>query len=398
MISKKMKAQIEGGSAIRALFEEGKIMADRYGAENVCDFSLGNPNLPPPESFKNAVISVLDEESPVYVHGYMNNGGYESVRSEIAASTNKKFGTDFGVNNIVMSVGAAGGINAALKTLLDPGDEVVVFAPYFGEYRAYTSNYDGVLVEIPANPPTFQPDAIALEKALSPKTKAVIVNTPNNPTGVVYTEESIKAIAETLEKKEREYCTSIYLIADEPYRELVYDSDIKVPYLTKYYHNTIVGYSFSKSLSLPGERIGYVVIPNEADDYNDLFDGIVTATRISGFVNAPSLVQLAVAKCLDEQADIEFYGKNRDMLYNGLTAAGYECVKPDGAFYLWVKTPVEEAEFINICKEHMMVVVPGSSFGGPGYVRLAYCISPDVIKMSIPRFEKIMSELKKEEA
>jgi len=294
-----------------------------------------------------------------------------------------------------MSVGAAGGINATLKTLLDPSDEVVVFAPFFGEYRAYTANYDGVLVEVPANPPTFQPDIAGLENALSPRTKAVIVNTPNNPTGVVYTEESVIAIADTLRNKEAEYGTSIYLIADEPYRELVYDSDIEVPYLTKYYHNTIVGYSFSKSLSLPGERIGYVVIPDEADDYNDLFDGIITATRISGFVNAPSLVQLAVAKCLDEQADIEFYGKNRDMLYNGLTEAGYECVKPDGAFYLWVKAPIDEAEFINICKEHMMVVVPGSSFGGPGYVRLAYCISPDVIKKSIPRFEKIMSEIKK---
>lgn len=395
MISKKMKAQIEGGSAIRALFEEGKIMADKYGAENVCDFSLGNPNLPPPESFKNTVISVLNEEEPVYVHGYMNNGGYESVRAAIAASINKRFGTAFGVKNIIMSVGAAGGINATLKTLLDPGDEVVVFAPFFGEYRAYTANYDGVLVEVPANPPTFQPDIAGLEKALSPRTKAVIVNTPNNPTGVVYTEESVIAIADTLRNKEAEYGTSIYLIADEPYRELVYDSDIVVPYLTKYYKNTIVGYSFSKSLSLPGERIGYVVIPDEADDYKDLFDGIVTATRISGFVNAPSLVQLAVAKCLDEQADIEFYGKNRDMLYNGLTEAGYECVKPDGAFYLWVKTPVEEAEFINICKEHMMVVVPGSSFGGPGYVRLAYCISPDVIKKSIPRFKEIIKEIKK---
>lgn len=395
MISKKMKAQIEGGSAIRALFEEGKIMADKYGAENVCDFSLGNPNLPPPESFQNAVISVLNEEEPVYVHGYMNNGGYESVRAAIAASINKRFGTAFGVKNIIMSVGAAGGINATLKTLLDPGDEVVVFAPFFGEYRAYTANYDGVLVEVPANPPTFQPDIAGLEKALSPRTKAVIVNTPNNPTGVVYTEESVIAIADTLRNKEAEYGTSIYLIADEPYRELVYDSDIVVPYLTKYYKNTIVGYSFSKSLSLPGERIGYVVIPDEADDYKDLFDGIVTATRISGFVNAPSLVQLAVAKCLDEQADIEFYGRNRDLLYNGLTDAGYECVKPDGAFYLWVKTPVEEAEFINICKEHMMVVVPGSSFGGPGYVRLAYCISPDVIKKSIPRFKEIIKEIKK---
>ena len=363
MISKKMKAQIEGGSAIRALFEEGKIMADKYGAENVCDFSLGNPNLPPPESFKNAVISVLNEEEPVYVHGYMNNGGYESVRAAIAASINKRFGTAFGVKNIIMSVGAAGGINATLKTLLDPGDEVVVFAPFFGEYRAYTANYDGVLVEVPANPPTFQPDIAGLERALSPRTKAVIVNTPNNPTGVVYTEESVIAIADTLRNKEAEYGTSIYLIADEPYRELVYDSDIVVPYLTKY--------------------------------YNDLFDGIITATRISGFVNAPSLVQLAVAKCLDEQADIEFYGKNRDMLYNGLTEAGYECVKPDGAFYLWVKAPIDEAEFINICKEHMMVVVPGSSFGGPGYVRLAYCISPDVIKKSIPRFKEIIKEIKK---
>ena len=318
------------------------------------------------------------------------------MRAAIAASINKRFGTAFGVKNIIMSVGAAGGINATLKTLLDPGDEVVVFAPFFGEYRAYTANYDGVLVEVPANPPTFQPDIAGLEKALSPRTKAVIVNTPNNPTGVVYTEESVIAIADTLRNKEAEYGTSIYLIADEPYRELVYDSDIVVPYLTKYYKNTIVGYSFSKSLSLPGERIGYVVIPDEADDYKDLFDGIVTATRISGFVNAPSLVQLAVKKCLDEQADIEFYGRNRDLLYNGLTDAGYECVKPDGAFYLWVKAPIDEAEFINICKEHMMVVVPGSSFGGPGYVRLAYCISPDVIKMSIPRFKEIIKEIIKE--
>lgn len=394
MISKKIKAGVEGGSAIRALFEEGKNLADRYGAENVCDFSIGNPNIAPPEAFRKAVTDIINEEDPMYVNGYMNNAGYEEVRQAVADNLNRRFGTSFGVSNIIMCVGAASGLNVILKTLLNPGDEVVAFAPYFLEYRNYVGNYDGKLVEVPANPPTFIPDMDQFASVITPETKAVIINNPNNPTGIVYGEDTVKAIADVLTAKEKEFGTSIYLISDEPYRELVYDSDTEVPYLTKYYHNTIVGYSFSKSLSLPGERIGYIVIPSEADDYQDVFDGAVLSTRISGFVNAPSLIQLAVARCLDETADIEFYGRNRDMLYNALTEMGFECVKPEGAFYLWVKTPIDEAEFVDLCKKHLVLVVAGSGFAGPGYVRLAYCISPEVIERSIPKFAAIMDEIK----
>jgi len=394
MISEKMKALVAGSSAIRAMFEEGKLMAAKYGAENICDFSLGNPNLNPPARVGEAIREVLDEYEETAIHGYMNNAGYEHVREDIAQSINARFGTNFTQKNIIMSVGAAGGLNVALKSLINPGDEVIAFAPFFGEYRSYVANFDGKLVIIPPNPPTFQPNLDEFEKAITSKTKAVIVNTPNNPTGVVYTEENIKKLAAIMEKKQVEYGTDIFLISDEPYRELVYDAQTEVPYLTKYYANTIVGYSYSKSLSLPGERIGYIVIPNEVADFEDMVSAANTATRIMGFVNAPSLMQLAVAKCLDEKADIDFYKRNRDMLYNGLTEAGYECVYPDGAFYLWMKAPIEEQEFVKLAKDNQVITVGGSSFGGPGYIRMAYCVSPKTIETALPRFKKIMEEIK----
>ena len=393
MISRKVKAGVEGGSAIRAMFEEGKKLADQYGAENVCDFSIGNPNIAPPEAFKEAVIDIISNEDPIYVHGYTANAGYPEVRQAVADNLNEKHGTAFDANNIIMCVGAASGLNVTFKTLLNPGDEVIAFAPYFVEYRNYVSNYEGVLVEVAPNPPAFLPDMEAFAAAITPKTKAVIVNNPNNPTGVVYGEDTINAIADVMRAKEAEYGTSIYLISDEPYRELVYDKDTVVPYLTKYYHNTIVGYSFSKSLSLPGERIGYIVVPSEVDDYQDVFDGMVLCTRISGFVNASTIQQLAVARCLNETADIDFYGRNRDMLYDGLKEAGLECVKPEGAFYMWVKTPIEEAEFVALCKKHLLLVVAGTGFAGPGYIRLAYCISPETIKKAIPKFKAVMEEI-----
>lgn len=393
MISKDVKKGVENGSAIRALFEEGKNLADKYGAENVCDFSLGNPNIAPPDAFRKSIVDILENEDPVYVNGYMNNAGYPEVRSAVAENLNKRFDTSFNANNIIMCVGAASGLNVILKTLMNPGDEVITFAPYFLEYRNYVNNYNGKLVEVPANPPTFMPDIEAFEKLITPTTKAVIINNPNNPTGVVYDASVITAIAEVLNKKEKEFGTSIYLISDEPYRELVYDKETVVPYITKFYHNAIIGYSFSKSLSLPGERIGYLVIPSEADDYQDVFDGAVLCHRILGFVNAPSLIQLAVARCLDETADIDFYGKNRKLLYDALTEMGFECVKPEGAFYLWVKTPIDETEFVNLCKKHLILVVAGSGFAGPGYVRLAYCISTDVIEKAIPKFKAIMEEI-----
>ena len=341
MISEKMTAMVKNSSAIRAMFEEGKIMAAKYGAENVYDFSLGNPNVPAPEAVKQAIEEILQEEDPLMVHGYMSNSGYEDVRAAIADSLNQRFGTSFHLENILMTVGAAGGLNVVMKTLLNPGEEVLTFAPYFGEYRSYVSNYEGILKAVPANTVDFQPNLEQFEEMICEKTKAVIVNSPNNPTGVVYSEATIQKMAAILEKKEKEYGTSIYLVSDEPYRELAYDG-VEVPYLTKYYHNTIVGYSYSKSLSLPGERIGYLVIPDEADDSETIIGAANVANRILGYVNAPSLFQRVIAKCLDAKVDLEYYNRNRKTLYEGLTKAGFSCVKPEGAFYLWMKSPIED--------------------------------------------------------
>ncbi len=332
MISKKMENMVANSSAIRAMFEEGNRLAGIYGAENVYDFSLGNPNVPAPETVKDAIRELLNEEDPVVLHGYTNsNAGYEDVRTAVAESLNAKFGTNFSAKNITMTVGAAGGLNVILKSLLNPGDEVIAFAPYFGEYRSYTNNYDGVLVEISPDTETFQPKLDEFEAKITAKTKAVIVNTPNNPTGVVYSEETIKKMAAIMEAKQKEFGTDIYLISDEPYRELAYDG-VEVPYLTKYYANTVVGYSYSKSLSLPGERIGYLVIPNEAADSEKLIGAANVATRILGFVNAPTLQQKVVKKCLNEKTDISYYNRNRETLYHGLKELGFECIKPEGAF------------------------------------------------------------------
>ncbi len=393
MIAEKMKNMVANSSAIRAMFEEGNRLAGIYGAENVYDFSLGNPNVAAPEAVKQAIRELLDEEDPVVLHGYTNsNCGYADVRETVAASLNERFGTHFEGKNIVMTVGAAGGLNVILKSLINPGDEVIVFAPYFGEYRSYTNNYDGVLVEISPNTENFQPKLDEFEQKITPKTKAVIVNTPNNPTGVVYSEETIRRLAAIMDAKQKEYGTEIFLISDEPYRELVYDG-AKVPYLTKYYANTVVGYSFSKSLSLPGERIGYLVIPDEVSDSEELLAAANVATRILGFVNAPTLQQKLVAKCIREKTDISFYDRNRETLYNGLRECGFECIKPEGAFYLFVKSPAaDEKEFCAAAKKYNILIVPGSSFGCPGYVRLAYCVSYGTIVNSLPKFKELSKE------
>lgn len=393
MISKKMENMVANSSAIRAMFEEGNRLAKIYGSENVFDFSLGNPNVPAPDAVKYAIKELLDEEDPVVLHGYTNsNAGYEDVRIAIADSLNERFGTHFCSKNITMTVGAAGGLNVILKSLINPGDEVITFAPYFGEYRSYTDNYDGVLVEVSPNTTDFQPKLDEFEQKISPKTKAIIVNTPNNPTGVVYSEETIQKMAAILEKKQKEYGTDIYLISDEPYRELAYDG-VEVPYLTKYYANTIVGYSYSKSLSLPGERIGYLVIPDEASDSEKLIGAVNVATRILGFVNAPTLQQKVVKACLNEKTDISYYDRNRETLYNGLKNLGFDCIKPEGAFYLFVKSPIaDEKEFCNEAKKYNILIVPGSSFACPGYVRMAYCVSYETIVNSLPEFAKLAKQ------
>ena len=394
MIADKMVDLVKNSSAIRAMFEEGKIMAAKYGAENVYDFSLGNPNVPAPAEVKKAVFEELEKEDPVVLHGYMNNSGYEDVRAAIADSINRRFQTSFGEQNIIMTVGAAGGLNVILKTLLNPGDEVIVIAPYFGEYNSYVSNYDGKIVVVSPNTENFQPNLEELEQKITANTKAVIINSPNNPTGVVYSEDTIRKMADILRGKEKELGTDIYLISDEPYRELVYDG-IEVPYLTKYYENAIIGYSYSKSLSLPVERIGYLVIPDEVSDAEDVIAAANVATRILGYVNAPSLMQKVVAKCLDAKVDVPFYNRNREALYNGLKELGFECIKPEGAFYLFVKSPVEDEKvFCAAAKKYNILIVPGSSFACPGYVRIAYCVSYETIMNSMPGFKALAEEFK----
>lgn len=380
------------GSAIRAMFEEGTKMAKEFGRENVYDYSLGNPSVEPPVEVKDALYAVLTEENPNAVHGYMNNAGYEDVRSAIAEHLNSNFGTSFTMRNILMTVGAAGGLNVILKVLLNPGDEVLSFTPFFGEYRNYVKNFFGNLITVPTDPETFQPVPELLAAAITPKTKALIINNPNNPTGVVYSEDTIKSIAKVLKEKSEQFGNPIYLIADEPYRELVYDG-AEVPYLTKYYKNTIVGYSYSKSLSLPGERIGYLVMPDELDDADEIIPGAAAANRVLGFVNAPSLIQRAILRCLDAKVDVEIYNRNRELLYSKLTEYGYSCVKPQGAFYMFVKAPGgDDKSFVEAAKKYHLLLVAGSGFGGPGYLRIAYCVDYDMIVRSLPAFEKLAKE------
>ena len=392
MISEKMKPYVKNNSAIRMMFEEGNRLRAKYGADKVFDFSLGNPSVPAPDCVCEAIIELVNETDPTVLHGYMSNAGFEDVRQTIAESINKCFDTKFSAKNLIMTVGAASGLNVILKTILNPGEEVIVFAPYFLEYGAYVRNYDGVLVEISPDTATFQPNLAEFEKKITPKTKAVIVNTPHNPTGVVYSEETIRKLSAILEAKQKEFGTVIYLISDEPYRELAYDG-VEVPYLTKYYDNTVVGYSYSKSLSLPGERIGYLVIPDEADGSEELISAATIANRTLGCVNAPSLIQKVVAKCVDAKTDLAAYDKNRQALYNGLKECGFECIKPQGAFYLFVKSPVaDEKAFCEAGKKYNILMVPGSSFACPGYVRLAYCVSYETIVNSLPEFKKLAAE------
>ncbi len=394
VIAKAMEVQVQNSSIIRAMFEEGKRLAAIHGAENVFDFSLGNPSVEPPAAIKQAIIDILNEKDAISIHGYMNNSGYEEVRTAIANSLNAKFGTAFTLKNILMTVGAAGGLNVIFKTLLDPGDEVITFAPFFGEYRNYVANFQGQLIVVPANTTDFQPDLEELRAKITPRTKAIIINSPNNPTGVVYSVDTISKLADILREKQDQLGTQIYMVSDEPYRELVYDN-VEVPYLTKYYANTIIGYSFSKSLSLPGERIGYLVIPDEAVDSERIIAAANIANRILGFVNAPSLFQLVIARCLDAKLDIEMYNRNRELLYNELVAYGYQCIKPEGAFYLFIKTPLEDdLEFCNLAKQKNILIVPGTSFGCPGYARIAYCVAYETIERSLPGFKALRREVK----
>lgn len=391
MISNRMKKLVNNNSVIRQMFEEGKKLKEKYGEENVYDFSLGNPSVQPPDEVNLAIRKSLEINS---IHNYMSNSGYEDVRQKISESLNSRFNTKYSNKNIIMSVGAAGGINVTLEAILNPDEEVIVFIPYFMEYKNYIENYNGKVVEVLCNE-NFEPDMEDFEKKITSYTKAVIVNSPNNPSGIVYSEKIIEELASILKKKEQEFNHTIYLISDEPYREIVYDN-INVPYLTHYYKDTIVIYCYSKSLSLPGERIGFVAIPDEVEDSEELIQAMTITTRILGFVNAPSLIQKAIAECVNITCDMSEYEKNRDILYNGLIDNGYECKKPQGTFYLFLKSPIkDEKEFCNIAKKFNILMVPGSSFAMPGYVRLAFCTETKIVKKSIDKFKELMDEIKK---
>lgn len=389
MLSNRIKDLMVGSSAIRAMFEEGKRLAAIHGEENVFDYSLGNPYAEPPETVKNTIIDILSEESPNLVHGYMNNSGYPDVRAKIADFTNKKYTLNLNENNIIMTCGAAGGLNIIFKTLLNPGDEIITFAPYFGEYKNYVNNYDGRLVIASSNLDNFQPNLNDLESKITNKTKGILINSPNNPTGAVYSEETIKALAEILTRKQKEFNTSIYLIADEPYKEIIYDG-VKVPNILNYYNNSLVCYSYSKSLSLPGERIGYIIANNGLDYFDEFMQGLNVANRVIGFVNAPSLFQRVVSRTLDSEVNVDIYKKNRDLLYNHLTKIGFSCVKPNGAFYLFPKSLIEDdVKFCQDAKKFNLLVVPGTAFGCPGHFRISYCVSYDKIEKSLAAFDKL---------
>lgn len=394
MISKVMSGHVAGSSVIRAMFEEGKRLAAIHGAENVFDFSLGSPNVEPPATIKQAIFDILNEESPNAVHGYMNNSGYPEVRKAIAEFLSAKHQVTLNEDNILMTCGAAGGLNVLLKTILNPGDEVITFAPYFVEYRSYVSNFGGELVVVPTDIDTFEPNLEALKAAITPKTKAVIINSPNNPTGVIYSEQAIKGLAEVLEECQGTLGTSIYLISDEPYREISYDG-VQVPYVLKYYRNSFIGYSYSKSLSLPGERIGYIVANGGMDDFEHVVPAMNVANRILGFVNAPSLFQKVIARCLDSEVDVNIYKRNRDLLYNHLVSIGFTCVKPEGAFYLFPRSPIaDDKQFAEDAKKFNILLVPGSAFACPGHFRLSYCIAYDKIEKSLEAFTKLAAMYK----
>lgn len=382
-------------SAIRELFEYGKLRKAQVGEDKVYDFSLGNPSIPAPKEVDDAIKELVDDGNSVALHGYSSAQGDANVRKTIADYLNKTHGTSFNADNLYMTCGAAASLCISLRALLLPGEEVIAFAPFFPEYVVFVEGQGGK-VKVVEPTATFQPDLSAFEKAINENTKAVIINSPNNPSGVVYSEETIKAIARILEKKSKELGREIFIIADEPYRELVYDADTKVPYITKYYRNTIVCYSYSKSLSLPGERIGYILVPDEVCESKSIYACICGAGRALGYVCAPTMFQQVVAKCCGKTGDISAYKKNRDLILGGLTEIGYECVKPDGAFYLFVKALEDDANaFCEKAKAHDLLIVSGDGFFCPGYVRISYCVSEKTIRDSMTAFKALYDEYNK---
>ena len=388
--SKSMLALGQAPSVIRETFEYGNARAKEIGRENVFDFSLGNPSVPAPDSVHTVMRDLMDNTNSVLLHGYTSAVGAEPTRKAIADDINRRFSAGVSASDIYMTCGAAASLTVTLHAILLPGDTCMTFAPFFPEYRVFVEAAGAKLNVVPADTDKFQINLPEFEARITPETKAVIINTPNNPTGVIYTEENLKAFCEILRKKEAEYGHPIYLIADEPYRELVYDETAKVPYLVNLYDNTFVCYSFSKSLSLPGERIGYIVVSPKMQENRLVYAAVCGSGRALGFVCAPSLMQRVVAENLGKTSDLAVYKKNRDLLYTNLTKYGYRCIYPDGAFYLWMQALEEDANaFCMKARDYELLLVPSDSFGCKGYVRLAYCVTTEMIERSLPAFEKL---------
>ena len=388
--SKSMLALGQAPSVIRETFEYGNARAKEIGRENVFDFSLGNPSVPAPDSVHTVMRDLMDNTNSVLLHGYTSAVGAEPTRKAIADDINRRFSAGVSASDIYMTCGAAASLTVTLHAILLPGDTCMTFAPFFPEYRVFVEAAGAKLNVVPADTDKFQMNLPEFEARITPETKAVIINTPNNPTGVIYTEENLKAFCEILRKKEAEYGPPIYLIADEPYRELVYDETAKVPYLVNLYDNTFVCYSFSKSLSLPGERIGYIVVSPKMQENRLVYAAVCGSGRALGFVCAPSLMQRVVAENLGKTSDLAVYKKNRDLLYTNLTKYGYRCIYPDGAFYLWMQALEEDANaFCMKARDYELLLVPSDSFGCKGYVRLAYCVTTEMIERSLPAFEKL---------
>ena len=396
MVNQKFYQLGTAPSVIRELFAYGLEQAKTVGPENVFDYSLGNPSIPAPAKVNQSIHDILNDTDSIKVHGYSMACGFDSAREAIAANLNRRFGTDLKAGNLFLTCGAAPGLIAVIKALLAEEDsEIMVVAPFFPEYRPFTESNGGHLVVVPADTDAFQIDLDQVERRLTPRTQAIIINSPNNPSGVVYTEETLKGLAALLERKSTEYGHPIYIIADEPYRELVYGG-VKVPFIPCLYKNTIVCYSYSKSLSLPGERIGYVYVPGFAEDADAVYAAISGAARIMGHVCPPTLMQKVIEYCAEERPDLVAYDENRNLLYSSLREMGYECAKPDGAFYLFVKAPNGDANaFSEKAKlEHNLLVVPADGFGCPGYFRLSYCVANDMIQRSLPAFKAMIESYK----
>ncbi len=382
-------------STIRELFEYGKKRKAEIGAENVYDFSIGNPSVPAPEEVRSALNEIINTYDPVFLHGYTSAQGDYSVREILANYTNKRFSTKLNADCFYLTCGAAASLTISLNALLNAGDEVIVFAPFFPEYKVFIENAGGKSVIVQSADKTFDMDFEKLGKALSPKTKAVIINSPNNPSGVVYGEETIKKLCDVLASHGKKCGNPVYIIADEPYRELVYDKGVEVPYVMNYYDRCVVCYSYSKSLSLPGERIGYIAVNNKMEEFTEVYAAICGAGRALGFVCAPNLFQQLIKKVYDKTSDISIYKRNRDRLYSALTEYGYVVVKPEGAFYMFVKALEPDAcAFAERAKKYELLIVAGDDFGGNGYVRVSYCVAPDMLERALPAFKALAESYK----